>query len=174
MPSMFFSNVNLCQLDHSEMSNSQNLSPSCATFHCMCAKSSEVLAPPSSTVSFCLPEYAALFHWLVLSDVMLARLTGGAVDAAVISTSNLEQIQQHYVGLLNLIKKEMHDLKSELQRLIWHGLSILERLNPTTRNLTRDYRDLNSVKWSKGGFRVVRAGAKTKHSGCVCIVYGTD
>lgn len=49
---------------------------------------------------------------------MLARLTGGAVDAAVISTSNLEQIQQHYVGLLNLIKKEMHDLKSELQRLI--------------------------------------------------------
>lgn len=49
---------------------------------------------------------------------MLARHTGGAVDAAVISTSNLEQIQQHYVGLLNLIKKEMHDLKSELQRLI--------------------------------------------------------
>lgn len=161
MPSMFFSNVNLCQLDHSEMSNSQNFSPSCATYHCMCAKSSEFLAPP-------------LFHRLVLSDAMLARHTGGAVDAAVISTLNLEQIQQHYVGLLNLIKKEMHDLKSELQRLIWHGLSILERLNPTTRNLTRDYRDLNSVKWSKGGFRVVRAGAKTKHSGSVCIVYVTD
>lgn len=139
MPSMFFSNGNLCQLDHSEMSNSQNLSPSRATFHCMCAKSSEVLAPPSSTVSFFVTlatcgrsnkasflsggrkqraKCAALFHRLVLSDAMLARHTGGAVDAAVISTSNLEQIQQHYVGLLNLIKKEMHDLKSELQRLI--------------------------------------------------------
>lgn len=63
-------------------------------------------------------EHAALVLRLVLSVAMSRSLTGGAAKPAANSPTNLEQIRQHYVGLLNLIMKETHKLESELQRLL--------------------------------------------------------